>query len=404
MLTVLLLVLAAPGKGAASSALPNRASVFISPKETAEPHAAKVESQLLKALDKASVPVTDLESLFPEEASANRGLSLMKDGTDAVDNLDFDLAAAKFKEALTSWDQNPATADPKELATAHLHLANIALQTGGKPGLKVALEEVTKAVIYFPGVELDPKYFGADVKKVHEKALADMAKLPKAALTIHTAPGGAEVHFRGAPLGTTPLTEAAQVPTGRHLIVARRPGFTSAGVFMNVAKDGEVSLELAPAEGYGAAIKSMKGLIATNLGKGVPKDAMTVAETMKSRFLIVAEVAPGGDGTLEVWDVETRARLKEVSLPTDGNFGPVADKVKAFIANPSPVAVAKKDSKNEVRDTAEPSSGDSVFSKPWFWGVVGGVVAVGAGAAVVGVVASQPSQPRTAFNPVLFPF
>lgn len=375
--------------------------MFVVPQETAE-RQAKVETELLKALDKASVPVTDLESLFPEEQTSNRGLSLLREGTDAVDNLDFDLAAAKFKEALTFWDQNAAMADAKELATAHLHLANIALQTGGKPGLKTALEEVTKAVIYYPAVELDPKYFGADVKKVFDKAVSDVAKLPKASLAIQTAPGGAEVQFRGASLGTTPLSESASAPTGRQLIVARRPGFRSAGIFMNVAKDGDVSLELSPAEGYGEALKTMRGLVGSNLGKGVPKDAMAVAETMKSRFLIVTEVAPGGEGALEVWDVETRNRLKDLSLPTDGNFAPLAAKVKDFIANPSPVVVAKND-KNEVKDSAEPSSGGSVFSKPWFWGVVGGVVAVGAGAAVIGVAASQSGPPPTAFNPVLFP-
>ncbi|MBE2250080.1 MAG: PEGA domain-containing protein [Myxococcus sp.] len=406
MISLLLVVLAAPAQGPAASpsTLPNRASLFVVSKETAEASGARVEVELRKALDERSVALTDLESLFPDDLPANRGAALMKEGVDAVDNLDFDAANAKFAEALEFWSQTPAHADVKELATAHLHLANIALQTGGKPGQKVAAENIGKALVLHPTLELDPKYFGPDVKKLLDKGLADLNKAPKAALKIVSAPLGAEVMFRGAALGVTPLAEAPSVPLGRHLVTVKRPGFKPAGAFVTVTKDGgEASIELAEAEGYAQALKSMRALVPANLGKGVPQAARDVASTMKSRFLIVTEVSPGGDGQLEVWDVETRARLKDVALPTDGNFGPVIDKVKAFLANPSPVAVAKT---STVTATAEPASGDSVFSKWWFWAAVGGVVVVGAAATTVGVVASQPQQAAPAqpgFNPVLFP-
>jgi hypothetical protein len=133
----------------------------------------------------------------------------------------------------------------------------------------------------------------------------------------------------------------------------------------------------------------------------VPRESKEIAEKMKSRFLIVTEVGSGGEGQLEVWDVETKARLKDVALPTDGNFGPVVDKVKAFLANPSPVAVAKS-ANPEITATAEPASGDSVFSKWWFWTAVG-VVVVGGASAGIGVAASQsqPAAPARPYNPVL---
>jgi hypothetical protein len=388
----------------APAALPNRASLFVVPKETAETSAAKVEVELFKALDERSVSLTDLESLFPVEMPGNRAPALIKEGTDAVDNLDFDTASAKFTEALTFLDQNPAVADAKEAATLHLHLANIALQTGGKPGQKQAAEQVLKAVILNPQLELDPKYFGADVKKLVDKALVDINKAPKAQLTIASLPLGAEVSFRGAALGVTPLAEAPVVPVGRHLVSIKKPGFRPAGAFVSVTKEGgQISLELEEAEGYAKARRSMAALVPANLGKGVPREAREVAEAMKSRFLIVAEVGAGGIGPLEVWDVETKSRLKDVELPNDGAFGPVVDKVKAFLANPSPVAVAKQDD-TTVRGSAEPDSGDSVFSKWWFWAAVGGVVVAGA-ATGIGVAASQSSgpPPRPAFNPVLFP-
>lgn len=397
MIALLVVTLAAP------AALPNRASLFIVPKETAETAAAKVEVDLHKALDERSVPLTDLESLFPVEMPGNRAPALVKDGTDAVDNLDFDTASAKFAEALSFLDQNPAVAEAKEAATLHLHLANIALQTGGKPGLKLAAEHAMKAVILFPQIELDPKYFGPDVKKVVDKALLDLNKAPKAQLTIASLPLGAEVSFRGAVLGMTPLSEAPMVPVGRHLVTIKKAGFRPAGAFVSVTKDGgQISLELTEAEGYAKARKTMASVVPSNLGKGIPKEARQVAEVMKSRFLIVAEIGAGGIGPLEVWDVETKSRLKDVELPNDGAYGPAVDKVKAFLANPSPVAVAKKEDTG-VTATAEPDSGDSVLTKWWFWAVVGGVVVAGA-ATGIGVAAAQgaPAQ-RPAFNPVLFP-
>lgn len=407
MLSLLVLaVAAAPPPASSSPSLPNRAALFVVAKETAERSAAKVETELHKALEERSVPLTDLESLFSADQPPNRATGLLKEGTDAIDNLDFEGASAKFNEALTFLDQNPAVADAREVANAWLHLANIALQTGGKPGVKQAQEHVKNALVLFPSLELDPKYFGPDVKKLVDKALVELNKGPKGALTISSLPLGTEITFRGASLGTTPLSESPIVPAGRHLVLARRAGYKPAGAFVTVTRDGgQLSLELEEVPAYGAARRSMKSLVPANLGKGVPREGREVGETMRSRFLIVAEVAPGGDGTLEVWDVETKNRLKDVELPTDGNFGPVVDKVKAFLANPSPIAVAKKkpEPDADVTASAEPASGDSVFSKPWFWGVVGGVVVAGAVGTTIGVVASQPPA-RPAFNPALFPF
>ena len=144
MLSLLLVVLAAPAKGGAaapSSSLPNRASLFVVAKETGETSAAKAEVELRKALEERSVSLADLESLFPVDLPPNKGAALVKEGTDAVDNLDFDAANAKFTEAMAFYSQNPALAEAREVATVHLHLANIALQTGGKPGQKAALEK-----------------------------------------------------------------------------------------------------------------------------------------------------------------------------------------------------------------------------------------------------------------------
>lgn len=387
--------------------------MFVIAKETGESSAAKVDVELRKALDERSVALTDLESLFPSELPPNRATSLVKDGLDAVDNLDFDSAQLKFNEALTFLEQNPALAEAKELANVHLHLANIALQIGGKPGQKQAAEHVTKAMVYFPAVELEPKYFGSNVKKLVDKALLDLSRGGRGSLAISTSPLGAEITFRGAVLGSTPLAEAPTVPVGKHLVSVRKPGFKPAGAFVTVTKEGgQVSVELNEVEGYAAAFKAMKNLVPANLGKGVPREAHDVGRTMKSRYLIVTEVAPGGEGQVEVWDVESKNRLKELALPTDGNFGPLVDKVKGFLANPSPVAVAttgksgtggKAGGGDAPVDGSveEPASGDSVLSKWWFWAAVGGVVAVGAGVGIGVAAANGAPAARPGFNPIL---
>jgi hypothetical protein len=387
---VLLVLTTAP-----SPLLPNRASLFVVSKDTD----TRAEAELRRALEERTVSLSDLEVLFPDDSPPNRGAALMREGINAVDNLDFEKASARFTEALSFWNQSPAMADANEIGRAHLHLANIALLTGGTSGQKAAAKHIAEAIVFAPSFELDSKYFGSDLKKLVKSALVAFKTTPKATLTITSVPLGAEVSFRGAVLGFTPLSASPSVPLGRHLVTARRPGFRPAGAYVTVTQDfgGAASLELTATERYDATRASIQPLISANLGKGVPLEARAIAEATQSRFLIVAEVGSAGTGQLEVWDAETKACLKNVTLTNDGNVGPAVDRVKAFIANPVPLPVTHKP---HLAAPAERTVNASVFSRWWFWTVVGVAVATGIGFGI----ASQSDQLQPGFNPSLFPY
>lgn len=406
----MLVVLAAPaGAAPAQTNLANRAAVFTVAKEgvgdvsIAQAAADKAQAQLGQALSEAQVPVADVPALFPTPAPPATATKLVKEGLEAFDNLDTDVAGKKFQEALTFLEQNPGAADTKTLTQLHLFLGTIALQ-GGKAGKKKAAEELTRAAVLDPSYDLDPKFFGPDVKKEFEKAVADLDKKPKAELTFNSVPGGAEVSFGTMKLGQTPITKPVAVVPGRHLVTFMHPGYEIAGVLVDVTTgESEAKAELKPVAAYAAQKSKMNDVLPGNFGgKQVPNAAVSVADAMKSRFLVVAEVDNSGSGKLEVWDAAKGNRLKDVSL-TAGKYASAAEQVKKFIANPSPLdnSVSSAGSGNDTVATVEADgASEPITKKWWFWTAIG-VVVVGGAAAGIAVAASSNAN---TYNPALGTF
>ncbi len=398
MLTPILVVLAASNQAAQpQTSLPSRAVVFTVSKDgTATAASDKAEAQLTQALTDANVPVADVGSLFPTPPEPTTGARLMKEGLEAFDNLDTDVAGKKYQEALSYLEQNPAAADTKSLAEIHLFLGNIALQSG-KSGKKKGAEEIARAAALDHSFELNPKYFGPDVKKEWEKTVKELDGKAKHKLTFSSTPAGAEVFFRNKRVGTTPMNDGISVAPGRHLVTMKRAGFDLGGVLVDVSADAEAKVTLKPVGAYGAQRTKMIEVLPGNFGgKQVPNAATGVAEAMKSRFLVVAEVDGKGDGRLEVWDVAQGNRLKDVTLVA-GSYSSAAEQVKRFVSNPSPLAGGT----DAPVASVEASSSDSepLTKKWWFWAAVGGAVVVAAGVTTGVVVANQP---QNTWSPILF--
>ena len=261
-----------------------------------------------------------MPTLFPPAGPPAAGAKLVKEGVEAFDNLDTDAAGVKFREALSFLELNPGAADTKTLAELHVFLGTISMQNG-KAGKKKADEELTRAAVLDPRLELNPKYFGPDVKKEWDKVLKDVEAKPKNRLTFNSVPAGADVLFRGKSLGLTPVTNPVSVAPGRHLVSFNHPGFEPSGLLVDVAGDTEAKTELKPLAGYAAQRTKMRDVLPGNFGgKSVPNAAVGVADAMKSRFLVVAEVDVRGEGKLEVWDTAKGNRLKGVSL-VSGSYG-----------------------------------------------------------------------------------
>ena len=393
MLPLLLLVLAAPKGGAAAPAkplLPNKAAVFVSSPNEAD--AAKVEGDLTKALDEATVPLVDVSEAFPTPARDDSGDKLVKEARQAYDDLDYEGAATKWQTALEFFQKNPHLADAKNLADAHFFIGALAIQNGGKAQSKKGQEEFTRALLHNPALTCDPQVYGADVKKAFDKALADVSGKATAPVTVESNPPGAMVSLKGKELGRTPLAEAPSLPVGRHLFLFTKPGYEPAGAFADVSKDGvTVKPSLTAAPGY----SDVRDAAAAVVGKGVgakgalPAGAKKLAEVVKARFLVLSDGA-----TAEVWDVESGNRLTGLSVSSE-ELANSAKKINGFIAKPGPAAVAEA----EVSESpSEPSASGPVYTKWWFWTAVG-VVAVGAGTGI-GVAAANGNAPRP-YNVVL---
>jgi hypothetical protein len=400
VLTLLLVVLAAPKTTppAAAATLPSRTAVFVVTKVDGDGATGRVEIQLLQALGEQDVDLVELDTLYPPappDPTALKALKALKDGKEAWDNLDVEVASAKYTEALGQLTAHPGTASARQLGEAHFFLALLALQEGGKAKTKKAQEEFARALVYDSALSVDVKTHGADAKKVFDKAKAEVEARAQGTLTIETAPGGAEASVGSKRLGLTPV-DAPALTVGRHLVTVTRSGFEPEGAFAEVVQEGATAtLKLKSTQNYGEVRSVASELATAGLGKGkVPDGARRLGELMKARFLLVASLTAGA-GPFEVWDVETGSQVAGLRVSDQASLVAAATKVKQFVSNPSAFAPATA--------VARPGEGDSwlaapVFKKWWFWTAVGVVVVGGATAGVVAGVSSAQGRP---FNVVL---
>lgn len=386
----MLVLLAAPKAGAAlppKPTLPAKAAVFVAAPDDAA--GVKAEAALLKALEDASVPVVDVPAAFPTPAPDDGGAKLVAAAKQAYDDLDYEAAATKWTEALAWFTQHPEAATAKGLGEVHFFSAVLAIQNGGKTQAKKATEEFVRALLHDPELKADAQTYGADIKKAFDKALQELAARPTAPLSAESTPAGAEVTFRGAVVGTTPLSGGPAVPAGRHLVLFSRPGYAAAGALVDATKDGaSAQATLTAAPGYAEVRSAAAAVVASGLGtKGkLPAGGKKVAELVKARFLVLS------DGTaVEAWDVETGNRVTGLGLG-EADLAKTAQKVKDFVSRPSPVGGDEKVA------VAESGPRGPLLKQWWFWTAVG-VVAVGT-ATTVGVVAANNSGGRP-YNVVL---
>jgi hypothetical protein len=389
------LVLAAPkGAAPAKSSLPSKAAVFVS--SVSDSDAAKIESDLTKALEDQSVPLIDVTAEFPSTPRDDAGEKLAKEAKQAYDDLDYEGSAAKWASALEFFVKHPEAADAKNLADAHFFIGALAIQNGGKSQMKKGTEEFVRALLHNPELTCDPQIYGNDVKKAFDKATAEVNTKATAKVTVESTPGGADVELRGKNVGTTPLNDLPNVPVGRHLLVFSKAGYEPTGVYADVSREGaSVKPELKAAPGFADVHDGAINVIAKGVGQkgALPGPARKLADIIKARFLVLSDGA-----TAEVWDTESGNRLAGLSISSE-ELTATAKKIGAFIAKPGPAAalVATKE-EGPVGTVDETSSGDPVYKKWWFWTAVG-VVAVGGAATAVGVAANNSSG--RPFNVVL---
>ncbi len=359
------------------------AAVFVQPGDTvAERVAGKIEVELQQRLAKKGAPVVDLAARFPQpKVDAAEGQNLIKEGKEAYDNLDMDAAIQKLTDGALYFIKHAESADPKQLAEVFVFLGAAELQNGKKAD---AHKQFLRAVTLDPRYQPDPKFFAADVQKAFSAALSENAGKQKGLTLVESAPAGATLELDGQALGLTPHPTLELTP-GRHHLRATRPGYITAAKFPDIQPGGEldVRLELPPLPAFAASVDLAARLTNRNNfdAQVLPPQASQLARDLGARYLVLGTVASEKGSNkveLQVWDVQTGDRLREVKFDAD-EFGidKAVETITLWISRP----VA------EVVVEAKPGEGAGVLKKPWLWVAVGAVVAgtaVGVGVAVAG--------------------
>ncbi|NTX04253.1 PEGA domain-containing protein [Myxococcus sp. CA040A] len=358
--------------------------------------ALKLETELTRHLQRGGdVQFVDLGAAFPppEPTPLTKADGLFEDGRAAYDNLDPEVAEAKFRAAAEAYEQAPGELRPERLGEAFLFLGAARMLNGDTAGAK---ESFIRSVVAEPATRPDKALFGQDVQKAFDEARAEVSARPAGTLAVESQPAGAQVHVRGQELGVTPL-KGVSVPAGHHAVIVTLPGYTSFAQYAEVKSTGsaEVKATLVPGPGLSAIREAAvrAGSQEAFDSETLPPETGAIAERLDARYLVLAAVSQDKKGRLQaelqVWDVRTQARLRGVEIDLSGKDrkrGPeaAAQQVRDFIHGAMSPRVAESG-----------GTGVSLLKRPWFWAAVGGVAAVTAGA--VFVATQDKGRP---FNPI----
>lgn len=338
------------------------------------------ESQLSRALIGKGLEVVDFGERFPPPAPASleEGERLMEAGREAFNNLDPDTAFSKFSAAAAFFGRHPVETTSEQMARAFVALGATAL-LDGKP--QKAQDAFRRALMLSPGVQVE-ELFGHEAKQALEEARAALESCPRGEIRVDSRPSGASVQIDGADADLTPVP-AREVPTGRHHIVLRRPGYVPFGAFPDVVagKPAEICPTLEPLPGMKELLARVDRVLAPDAvaRSGAPSQQIqSLGKMVGARFLVLARVASQNGRTraeVEAWDLSTGNRLDGLFAELDArdwrSTDRLAEEVRKWVSAPPAVA--------QGRSFELPP----VLKQWWFWAAVGGAAAATAGVVAV---------------------
>ncbi len=381
-LLVLALALAAPP---APPSKADKAAIFVLAQDTvAKDPAARLEIELLRALQSKGVPLIDYAELLepPPPANLEKGERLLAEGRQALDNLDPERAADLFSQAADFYKAHPADAPPSRLAEALVHLGAAFLLAGKN---KLGIEAFTRALLVDRTVEPKGELFGDDVHGTWELVRDSLPDMERGELVVESLPLGARARIDGEDVGLTPVP-ARELTAGRHHVFLTRPGYVPFGAYTDVRANGrtEIRFPLEPTPGLLELHLQAEKVVTAEAFRAdeIPPAARSLAAQVKARYLIlvgVRTVAGGSTASLQVWDVRTGSRLKDVTFDVDeSGVDRAATEVKRWVLAPPEQAMAFH---------VPP------VLKDWrVWAGVAGVAAVTVGA--IAIAKGGPSRPN----------
>jgi hypothetical protein len=357
-----------------------RTVVFAAPRPGAPPASAEaLQEQLSRLLAaKPEVLLVDLAAAFPPPAPASLAGAdaLFEEGKGLYDNLDPEAAAGKFIAAAEAYQQHPEALKPERLANTFLFLGASQLLNGEA---KAAQRSFLQALSAFPTLQPDPNLFGTDVQTAFTDMQQEFSRQRPGTLAIDSHPRGAQVTVDGQQVGLTPLPELS-LHAGRHPVVVSRPGYRAAVAYPQVASGQRA--ELKPALELLPEMTALQGTVARATSEqgfqaeALPPEVAALGERLGARYVVLTAVSQKKgrvEGEVQVWDVQTRGRLRGVrvdprSKKPGNSVEGAAERIHGFLVGgplsaPAPAPLSA-----------------TLVKKPWFWAaVVGGAAVVTGG-------------------------
>lgn len=374
----------APVEPEAKPAAPSPVVVVLAVPRTpnAQQAASQIQAELNEHLGKRpDVQVVDLASAFPPPPPADlaEANTLFEQGKEQYDNLDPEAAAGKLLAAADAYEKYPGDMKPERLARTFIFLGASQLLNGDKEAAK---RSFLRALAASPRTQPESALFGSDVQTLFTDAQQEFNALEQGSLTIDSQPSGARVTVRGEEIGVTPLKNVP-VHAGRHPVVLSLPGYVPYASYPEVApgKGAELKPQLEPLPALAAVMDAAAKASSERAfdSDRMPPDASVIAEKVGARYVVLAAVTQEkrdpAEAELQVWDVQTRNRMRGVEIELrsrdrDVSTLAAADRVHGFMTGVMLPGAS---------DSSLPSM-SQVVKKPWFWAaVVGGAAVVTGG-------------------------
>lgn len=329
------------------------------------------EAALERATRFTVVPVQEAFNPAATRGRATRAgdaAQKLKDGKQALDDLDNEKATASFTAALEDWKQADLSRDFAALLDAWTMKA-AGHATGGETN--PAKKDIEAVVALAPKTEFSPTFFQPDLIKFAE-AQKKLAANAKGELLLRTEPPGARVWVDGVYRGVSPVTVAG-LSAGKHFVTATLGGYALGQM---EASPGEELLKLDPAELAPGWKKASTEVAADPEGKGRDRAAKTLgkAAQLDQVLLVVAKKSLAGE-QLDVTALRLETRDGHNAAYKVGTLKPGdPDALTAFF-DALVLSDAKRDGRDPVTHFKGGGGGDVK--------TIAGISLLGAGAAAV---------------------
>jgi hypothetical protein len=305
-------------------------------------------------------------------------------GRTAIENLEIAEGVSALARAIAQRERAwVALAENPEAVDTHAQLlAELAVAQFLAGDQKKAEATLGGAFVLAPKLEFDKKKHPPQMKRLFDSTRFLLDEVGAGELAIATTPQGAAVRVNGTLVGYSPV-QAKQIGAGRNLVTVSLPGYATRTLPVDCAGGGKVTrvrIQLSELEGGIAA--ALAGA-AREAGGGRSSSASAVARRLGVRWLFVGSASARDEKVsvvLHAYDAsgqasgQVRGTLEVPTLERDAQA--LAGSLVALLTRPAaPVAKAP----------SGPSFVTRVYRSPYFWPVVGGVLAAAAVGAGLGV-------------------